>query len=119
MTNDNIRIEELLQEMREITLRNSLNKDDIVPKSQNLASGELDKHFDIDIFYSRKPGMRRSIQLISSGAEDIDDVRLSCLTALASLCDTMVANKQLGVSEKDIVVFMDGWLDMHNIKHKI
>lgn len=113
---DNIRIEELLQEMRDITFRNSLTKDEVVPKSEDLSAGKLDEMYDIDIFFSRKPGMRRSIQLISSGADDDDCVKLSCMTALASLCDTMIANKPLNITEEDIVRFMIGWLDMHHIK---
>lgn len=113
---DNIRIEELLQEMRDITFRNSLTKDEVVPKSEDLSAGKLDEMYDIDIFFSRKPGMRRSIQLISSGVDDDDCIKLSCMTALASLCDTMIANKPLNITEEDIVRFMIGWLDMHHIK---
>lgn len=113
---DNIRIEQLMQEMREITFRNSSTRDEVIPRSQDLSVGKMDTMFDIDIFFSRKPGMRRSIQLISSSAEDDNYVKLSCLTALASLCDTMIANKQLNVTEEDIVKFMIGWLDMHHIK---
>lgn len=113
---DNIRIEQLMQEMREITFRNSSTRDEVIPRSQDLSVGKMDSMFDIDIFFSRKPGMRRSIQLISSSAEDDNYVKLSCLTALASLCDTMIANKPLNVTEEDIVKFMIGWLDMHHIK---
>ena len=110
------RIFELLDELRELTRDLTPTKNEKVPKSENLAASKLNKIFDIDIFYSRKPGMRRSVQLITSGAEDSDYVKLSCLTALASLCDTMIANKQLNVSEEDIVKFMVGWMDMHHIK---
>lgn len=113
---DNIRIEQLMQEIREITFRNSSTRDEKVPRSQDLSVGKFDNMFDIDIFFSRKPGMRRSIQLISSNAEEDDYVKISCLTALASLCDTMIANKPLNVTEEDIVKFMIGWLDMHHIK---
>ena len=113
---DNIRIEQLMQEMREITFRNSSTRDEVIPRSQDSSVGKMDSMFDIDIFFSRKPGMRRSIQLISSSAEDDNYVKLSCLTALASLCDTMIANKPLNVTEEDIVKFMIGWLDMHHIK---
>lgn len=114
--NDNIRIMELMQEMREITFRNSSTRDEKVPRSQDLSVGKMDEMFDIDIFFSRKPGMRRSIQLISSEADNDNCVKLSCLTALASLCDTMIANEPLHVTEEDIVRFMIGWLDMHHIK---
>lgn len=113
---DNIRIEELLQEMREITFRNSSTRDDVIPRSEDISVGRMDEMYDIDIFFSRKPGMRRSIQLISSEAQDDDCVKLSCMTALASLCDTMIANKPLNITEEDIVRFMIGWLDMHHIK---
>lgn len=113
---DNIRIEELLQEMREITFRNSSTRDDVIPRSEDISVGRMDEMYDIDIFFSRKPGMRRSIQLISSEALDDDCVKLSCMTALASLCDTMIANKPLNITEEDIVRFMIGWLDMHHIK---
>ena len=113
---DSIRVTELLQEMREIAFRNSPTRDEKVPRSQNLAVGPTDTMFDIDMFFSRKPGMRRSIQLISSEAKDDYCVKLSCLTALASLCDTMIANKPLNITEEDIVKFMIGWLDMHHIK---
>lgn len=114
--NDETRIEELLEEMRQITFRNSSTRDEIVSDEENIALSDLDKYFDIDIFFSRKPGMRRSIQLISSGSDDENCVKLSCMTALASLCDTMISNKQLNMTEKDIIDFMVMWLDMHNIK---
>lgn len=113
---DNTRMMELLQEIRDIAFRNSPTRDEKVPRSQNLAVGPMDTMFDIDIFFSRKPGMRRSIQLISSEAEDDYCVKLSCLTALASLCDTMIASEQLNITEEDIVKFMVGWLDIHHIK---
>lgn len=113
---DNTRMMELLQEIRDIAFRNSPTRDEKVPRSQNLAVGPMDTMFDIDIFFSRKPGMRRSIQLISSEAEDDYCVKLSCLTALASLCDTMIASEQLNITEEDIVKFMVGWLDVHHIK---
>lgn len=113
---DEMRVEELLQEMREITLRNSSTKDEVIPEEYDLSKGELDEVYDLDIFFSRKPGMRRSIQLISSGSDNEDYIKLSCMTALASLCDTMIANKPLNVTEEDIVRFMIGWLDMHHIK---
>lgn len=113
---DNTRMMELLQEIRDIAFRNSPTRDEKVPRSQNLAVGPTDTMFDIDIFFSRKPGMRRSIQLISSEAEDDDCVKLSCLTALASLCDTMIDSKPLNITEEDIVKFMIGWLDVHHIK---
>ena len=102
--------------MREIAFRNSPTRDEKVPRSQNLAVGPMDTMFDIDVFFSRKPGMRRSIQLISSEAEDDDCVKLSCLTALASLCDTMIASEPLNITEEAIVKFMVGWLDVHHIK---
>lgn len=113
---DNTRMMELLQEIRDIAFRNSPTRDEKVPRSQNLAVGPTDTMFDIDIFFSRKPGMRRSIQLISSEAKDDDCVKLSCLTALASLCDTMIDSKPLNITEEDIVKFMVGWLDVHHIK---
>lgn len=113
---DNTRMMELLQEIRDIAFRNSPTRDEKVPRSQNLAVGPTDTMFDIDIFFSRKPGMRRSIQLISSEAEDDDCVKLSCLTALASLCDTMIDSKPLNITEEDIVKFMISWLDVHHIK---
>lgn len=113
---DNTRMMELLQEIRDIAFRNSPTRDEKVPRSQNLAVGPMDTMFDIDIFFSRKPGMRRSIQLISSEAEDDYCVKLSCLTALASLCDTMIASEQLNIIEEDIVKFMVCWLDTHHIK---
>lgn len=113
---DNTRMMELLQEIRDIAFRNSPTRDEKVPRSQNLAVGPMDTMFDIDVFFSRKPGMRRSIQLISSEAEDDDCVKLSCLTALASLCDTMIASEQLNITEEDIVKFMVCWLDIHHIK---
>ena len=113
---DNTRMMELLQEIRDIAFRNSPTRDEKVPRSQNLAVGPMDTMFDIDVFFSRKPGMRRSIQLISSEAKDDDCVKLSCLTALASLCDTMIASEPLNITEEDIVKFMVGWLDVHHIK---
>ena len=113
---DNTRMMELLQEIRDIAFRNSPTRDEKVPRSQSLAVGPTDTMFDIDIFFSRKPGMRRSIQLISSEAEDDYCVKLSCLTALASLCDTMIASEQLNITEEDIVKFMVCWLDIHHIK---
>lgn len=113
---DNTRMMELLQEIRDIAFRNSPTRDEKVPRSQNLAVGPMDTMFDIDIFFSRKPGMRRSIQLISSEAKDDDCVKLSCLTALASLCDTMIDSKPLNITEEDIDKFMVGWLDVHHIK---
>lgn len=111
--NDLNKMEELFSSLREIAFNNSPTKNDKVPKEQDLSKSNVDKIFDIDIFFSRKPGMRRSVQLISSGSKDKDSVRLSCMTALASLCDTMVSNNLL--SEKDIVLFMSAWLDMHKI----
>ena len=89
-------------------------KNDVIPDDENLATKDIDEHFDIDIFFSRKPGMRRSIQLITSNCEG-DDVKVSCLTAMASLCDTLIANKQLNVTEQDIALFMQAWLEMHDI----
>ena len=35
---------------------------------------------------------------------------------ITDLCDTMIANKPLNITEEDIVKFMIGWLDMHHIK---
>lgn len=95
---------------------NVSTKDEIVPDDEDLSKSSLDDLFDIDIFFSRKPGMRRSVQLISSGLDDPRAVKLSCITALASLCDSMVANKPLNVTEEDIVTFMASWLKLHNIK---
>ena len=114
--NINEQIFEKIEELRELLRNNVSTKDEKIPRAEDLSKSKLDKFFDIDIFFSRKPGMRRSIQLISSEAEDDDCVKLSCLTALASLCDTMIANKPLNITEEDIVKFMIGWLDMHHIK---
>ena len=111
--NDLNKMEELFSALREIAFNNSPTKNDKVPKEQDLSKSDVDNIFDVDIFLSRKPGMRRSVQLISSDSKNKDSVRISCMTALASLCDTMVSNNLL--SEKDIILFMSMWLDMHHI----
>lgn len=115
---DNKKVEKLLNELRKFTLKNSSTKDEIVSNEEDLSKSYLDEIFDIDIFFSRKPGMRRSVQLISSGNDDSTSNKISFMTALASLCDTAVSVEQLDISEEDIVRFMIGWLDMHKIKIK-
>jgi len=105
----------LVNELRELLRNNVPTKDEVVPDSDNLAKSDMDKVFDIDIFFSRKPGMRRSVQLISSNSEGTG-VKLSCMVALASLCDTMVSNKELNVDEGDIIQFMLTWIEMRKKK---
>ena len=71
----------------------------------------------ISVFtFSEFSSTKFSRQLISSEAKDDDCVKLSCLTALASLCDTMIDSKPLNITEEDIVKFMISWLDVHHIK---
>jgi hypothetical protein len=107
------RVEELVNELRELALDNVATKNDKVPDKEDLSKSKVDSIFDIDIFFSRKPGMRRSVQLITSNNKDKENLRVSCMTALASLCDTMVTNNL--VELKDIILFMTLWGDMHNI----
>ena len=109
------RVIELIDELREV-LRDSVpTKNKQVPKNKDISLSSLDNTFDIDIFYTRKPGMRSSLQLVASNAGDPEYVKISCMTALASLCDTMVNNKSLNVSKEDIVRMFLGWAEANGL----
>lgn len=103
------RIEELLSDLRKLTFDKASTRDDIVPIDEDLSKGEFNDLFDIDIFFSRKPGMRRSVQLIKSDNLDKDNIRVSCMTALASLFDTMIRNNLL--TREDIMLCVYSWLE--------
>ena len=109
------RIFELIDELREILRESVPTKNKPVPKDEDISLSSLDNIFDIDIFYTRKPGMCRSLQLVASNAEDKEYVKLSCMTALASLCDTMINNKTLNVSKEDIARTFMGWLEANGM----
>ena len=109
------RVIELIDELREV-LRDSVpTKNKQVPKNKDISLSSLDNTFDIDIFYTRKPGMRSSLQLVASNVGDKEYVKISCMTALASLCDTMVNNKSLNVSKEDIVRMFLGWAEANGL----
>lgn len=109
------RVIELIDELREVLRDNVPTKNKQVPKNKDISLSSLDNTFDIDIFYTRKPGMRSSLQLVASNAGDKEYVKISCMTALASLCDTMVNNKSLNVSKEDIVRMFLGWAEANGL----
>ena len=121
---ENVKIAIALNELRKMIAERVPTKDEVVPDEENIAKDPvMNDAFDIDIFFSRKSGMRRSLQLITSnatgnekaGMTDEAAIKISCITALCSLCDTMLANKELCMSENDILIFMSSWLQQHNI----
>ena len=102
MTNKDERIEELLSELREIAFDLTPTRNDKVEARYDLSKDEMvNEVFDIDIFFSRKPGMRRSVQLIASYSEKQEYRELSCLAAIGSLLDTFVSN---GITDDSSVV---------------
>ena len=105
------RISYLLNELREEVRNIVPTKDEEIPEEEDLSKGELDSIYDIEIYFARRPGMRRSVHLITSNQEN-PMFRLSALTALSSICDVLVSSGKL--EESDIVMFMDSWLEMHN-----
>ena len=115
----NEQILEKIEELRELLRNNVSTKNEKIPRAEDLSKSKLDKKldklFDIDIFFSRKPGMRRSIQLVSSGTDKPENVQLSCMTALCGLCDTMVSNKELNMSEKEIIIAFLCWMEQHRM----
>ena len=108
------KVEELINELRQVAFDNVPTRNDKVPESEDLSKSSFDNLFDIDIFFSRKPGMRRSVQLITSNSEDKEALRLSCMTAIASLCDTMLSNKLLAI--EDLLLAMEMWKQGHGVK---
>lgn len=107
-----------INSLRKYISDNVSTKDEIVPDDEDLSKSDLDDLFDIDIFFSRKPGMRRSVQLIMSDATDLRCFKISVLTMLASLCDTLVSKEHhnsFDMDEEDILLFMSSWLESHNI----
>lgn len=105
----------LIVDLREYLKNNVSTKDDKIPRGEDLSVGKVNKLFDIDIFFSRKPGMRRSIQLITSNSKSKEGVKVSCLVAVASLLDTMLDQKQLGVTKEDIVKMFITWMNENGI----
>lgn len=102
MTNKDERIEELLSELREIAFDLTPTRNDKVEARYDLSKDEMvNEVFDIDIFFSRKPGMRRSVQLIASSSDEQEYRELSCLAAIGSLLDTFVSN---GITDDSSVV---------------
>lgn len=111
------RTEDLFEQLREIAMEMTPTKDDVVPDEENLAKDKrMNKEFDIDIFYSRRPGMRRSLQIISPGCTKKESIKLSCLTAMGSLLDTLIANKELNVTKEDVAQLLLYWLETHGAK---
>ena len=113
--NINEQIFEKIEELRELLRNNVSTKDEKIPRAEDLSKSKLNKLFDIDIFFSRKPGMRKSIQLVSSGTDKPENVQLSCMTALCGLCDTMVSNKELCMSEEEIIMAFLCWMEQHRM----
>lgn len=109
------RVIELIDELREVLRDNVPTKNKQVPKNKDLSLSSIDNTFDIDIFYTRKPGMRSSLQLVVSNAGDKEYAKISCMTALASLCNTMVNNKSLNVSKEDIVRMFLSWAEANGL----
>lgn len=107
-------IEDTVERLIDLLTDSVSTKGEKVPKEEDLSKSKLDKDFNIDIFYSRRPGMRRSIQLISAGV-DKDKARVSCMTALCSLADTMVASKEIPITREDIVTTFVTWMEANNI----
>lgn len=110
------RVCELIDELRELTKELSPTKDEAIPRSQRLDHGKIDKMYDIDIFFSRKPGMRRSIQFVASGTDKPEALKLSCLTAICSLCDTITRYKTLNTSKIDIAKAMISWIEINGME---
>lgn len=108
-------LEKHLTPLREYVKENVETKNEVVPDDEDFSKGPLDNVYDIDIFLSRKPGMRRSVQLITSGAKNKQHVRVSAITALFSLADNMTSHKALGVSVIDVINGFLLWLNQHNI----
>ena len=108
-------VEKYLAPLRKYTQENVETKNEIIPDDEDFSKGNLDKVYDIDIFISRKPGMRRSVQLITSGAENKQHVRVSAITALFSLADNMTTHEELGVTVNDIINGFLIWLEQYNL----
>lgn len=108
-----------IDELRELLVNNVQTRNKKISKKSDLSKNkEIDNCYDIDIFFSRKPGMRRSIQFISSNAESPEDARVSVMVAIASLLDTIVAQQdKLGVSPDDICNVFAAWIN-NNVFNK-
>ena len=110
------RFQELLEELKDELEKNAVDKSITLPKSENLAAGKDDKHFDIDLVFIRRPGMRRSIQYIASGTKKPEYIKMSCCAAICSLLDTMISQKDLHVGKEDVVRAFVFWMESHGIR---
>ena len=62
--------------------------------------GDLDKIYDVDIFLSRKPGMKSSCQLMAFGNNtDEASKRISIMTILSSFLNTLLDTKTFTIEE--------------------
>lgn len=109
-------VEYLVDNLREKLKDSVVTKDIPISDDTNLSLSNLDAAYDIDIFISRKPGMRRSVQYVSSGHKNPELFRVSFMTAICSLLDTMLTNPNVSFTEEEIVSMFDLWKYTHNIK---
>ena len=88
MENKELELERLLTELRNFALDNRDTKRKL-RIGEDISKTKLDSVYDIDIFFSRKPGMRSSVQLVA--IPDMENAKVSVMTAICSLIDTMVS----------------------------
>jgi hypothetical protein len=111
MSNED-KIRNLVNEMRKLLQDTIPTKDDVVPAEEDMSKCNMDSLYDIDIFFSRKPGMRRSVQLISCDSSNKRaSSTLSAMTAISSLLETLVSNNVL--SAEDIILLFTTYLEFH------
>lgn len=108
------KINSLITELREIARECAVSQGNTSDNDLTSVSN-INEMYDLDIFFSRKPGMKSSIQIIQSSAPNKEATRLSCLTAIFSLCDTLVNQKDLNVSEDDIIAGFGSWAQFHGL----
>ena len=106
-------IDILLGNLRDYLRENVPTKNKEITETADMSKGVSDKIYDIDIFLSRKPGMRSSVQLIKSDNTDKEDVKVSCIVAICSLLDTLIDNKLL--DEKEVKGIFITWLSEHDL----
>lgn len=94
-------IDKYIDKLREMLKENVITKDIPITEESDLTKDdEINEIFDIDIFVSRKPGMRRSVQYISTNSPY---AKISFMTALCSLLDTAISSPQLDMSEDEVL----------------
>lgn len=101
----------LLDDLREFVINNVESKDKVMSDEEDLSKSPFDKLYNIDIYFSRKPGMRASVQTIMADNTSPEVLKVSCMTAISSLLDTM-CNKNM-LNYQDVLLFMATWIKAH------